>query len=237
MAVVYSMASPSLSRLPAHLFPLHPTLNSHLRSRSRFRPHPCSPAEPRTPRRSRLGSGPCSRHDFLFIIPVALISPRYHVVGQALCVALEASDYLQVPSPVYKDYAARGKEVPGLLFGLFSDLVDTRALLPPFPFYSRSVSRLRSLPSSHLRYCPRFRTYSYLASTLLSPPSFSLPPRLRSRPRSCLAIGFSPPAPFTFPIHSRHRPRSRFQRRSRSRPCSRLRPRSRRRLFLPIPRI
>ena len=62
---------------------------------------------------------PVSRHDFLFIIPVALISPRYHVVGQALCVALEASDYLQVPSPVYKDYAARGKEVPGLLFGLF----------------------------------------------------------------------------------------------------------------------
>ena len=123
---------------------------------------------------------PCSHHRLLPAVPDALFSPSYHIVGQAPNIRPKASGYQQAPHHAYRDDAACGMVVPGLLLFLFSDAADTRVfLLSLFPFHSRSRSRPFFSPRSHsriftrLRYSPRF------------------PPHFRPRPR--LAFLLSPP--------------------------------------------
>ena len=130
----YKLASPSLSRLPTHLSyhsvgsraisPLHPTLYHRPRSRSRSRscPHPCPRAHSCPRPRSRPHHRPCSRHCFLFSVPGALFSPRYHIVGQAPSLAPEAAGYLQALPPVYRDNAACGMAVPSSSRASFATL-------------------------------------------------------------------------------------------------------------------
>ena len=182
----YSLASPPLSRLPSHLYyhfvtpqalsPLHPYFyspprsRSHSRSRSRLQPYPRarSRTHPLSCPRPRL----CPRHHFPPPVPGTLLSPRYHIVGQAPSLTPEAAGYLQAPPPVYIDNDACGMAVPGPLLCFFSDVVGTKSLLlPPFPAHYYSLSRLRSRPCSRLRSRLRLcRVLRQTAGYLQAPP-------------------------------------------------------------------
>ena len=104
--------------LPLRKFPgsSHPTLYSRPRSRSRFRPFPGPRAHSRARSRSRPCPRPCPRDGFLPPVPGALLSVRYHIVGHAPDLVPETADYPQAPPPVYRDDAACGMAVHGLLF-------------------------------------------------------------------------------------------------------------------------
>ena len=136
--------SGSLSFPPSSIFSspfplpyLPPSLSScHSRPRSRSTPRP------------RPSSRPC----FQSIFPGALFSSRYLIVGQAPGHAPDVVGYLQASPPIYRDDAACGMKVPGLLPSFFPDGADTRALLlSRFPLHYRSLSRLRSSPRSRSR--------------------------------------------------------------------------------------
>ena len=218
----YSLASPTLSRLSTHLFyhfegsqalsPLSPQFHSYPGSRSRSCPHLCTRAYSHPRPRSRPRLRPCYRNRFLPFGPGTLFSPRYHIIGQEPGLAPEATGcYLQVPPPIYRDDAARGMAVPGLLLCFFPGVAGSNVLLSlPFPLPSCSLFRLRSRPCScsgplsRLRYCPRFRPSSRprsrLALALSFPPPFPFPPSSRSHPLSRLAFVLLPPLRFLFPL-------------------------------------
>ena len=129
-----------LSRFPGSS-PLQPHLYYRPRSRSCSRPHPFSRAHSRTCLRSRSRPRSCSCHRFLFSVPGALFSSRYHIVRQVPGLAPKAVGYLQGPPSVYRDDGECGRLVSSILLRLFSP--------PPLlSFNFRSLSRLR--------YCSRF---------------------------------------------------------------------------------
>ena len=64
-------------------------------------------------------------------VPGALFSLWYHIDGPAPGLARKAASYLQGPYLVYRDDAACGMAVPGVLLCFFPDVVVTRALLFP----------------------------------------------------------------------------------------------------------
>ena len=112
------------------------------------------------------------RHCFLPPVHGALFFPRFHIVEQSPGLAPEAPDYLQEPRPVYREDAACGTVLPGLVLCFFTAMADTRTLLlPTFPFHS----------FSRLRYYPRFRPRPRLAFVLSSLPPFPFPPQTRQR--------------------------------------------------------
>ena len=129
----------SLHKFPDSLSPL-PSSLSRPRSCSGSRSHPC----PRAHFRPR----PRSRHRFLPLVPGALFSPRFHMVVEAPGLAPKAAGYLQAPYPVYREDAACGMVVPGLVLCFIPDMADTKTLLlPPFLFHFRPRLLLPSFPS------------------------------------------------------------------------------------------
>ena len=103
------------------LAPLHPHICSRprplsrSRSRSRFRLHPYPRANSRTCPPSRPRSRSCFRHRLLPPVPGALFSPRFHIVGQAPSLAVEAAGYLQAPPLVCRNDTACGMTASDLL--------------------------------------------------------------------------------------------------------------------------
>ena len=156
---------------------VHPSLHS--------RPH------------SRPYPRPCSRHGLLPPVPGARFSSLYHK-RQASDLVPGAVDYLQAQSPIYRDYAACGIAVPGLLLCLFPDMAAIRALFL-FPLQSRL--RLHSSPRSRLRCRPRSRLTSVLSSMPLTVTRTWLPPLYNAREQTpFLASGTAGCPQATLPV-------------------------------------
>ena len=122
----------------------------------------------------------------------------------------EVADYLPVPPPIYKDDAACGTVVPGLLRCIFPYLADNRAPPPPPPFLSilvpAPVSALATVLVLALVPVPVSTTTIVSVQVLVLVPTLrSLSrrhpsSRPRSRPRSRLAFVLSFPLSFPVPI-------------------------------------
>ena len=123
-----------------------------------------------------------SRYRFPPLVPGALFSPRYYIVGQASGLAPEAFGYLQTPPSVYGVDVAGEMTAPDVLLRLYLDAADFRALYPPPPpIHYRPRSHLLYFPRSRLRSCPVPVPVS-VSCSFSSPPSFPFPPRPRSTP-------------------------------------------------------